>query len=296
MAAAVIVVGAFIRLLAVFAFLLLDGRLALKRIRSRFFAARCGDSTRGDARIVFYCFLNGATESDLLRGERISVGRSTLNDIAYRTDPSLSRWHLVFERDGEDWTVRDLGSKNGTFVDGVRAIARQVLRSGDRIMAGYTVIVYDEPAEPTSGNHASLEGAEKQTPQHADVAAATSQERQESTLRAGSGVADFIRRGAATTLVPCRPDHPVQPRMTDELRATDSSPGPPIPGGMLQSAVEKSRLRLAATATSARSHRDASGSATPTAAVHQDALAAEQTGVSPTRGSRSDTARQRVYP
>jgi hypothetical protein len=178
MAAAVIVVGAFIGLLAVFAFLLLpDGRLALKRIRSRFFAARRGASTGGDARIVFYCFLDGATESALLQGERIFVGWSTLNDIAYRTDPSLSRWHLVFERDGEDWTVRDLGSKNGTFVNGVRVIARQVLRSGDRIMAGYTVIVYDEPSEPTSGNHASLEGAEKQTPQQADVAAATSQER-----------------------------------------------------------------------------------------------------------------------
>lgn len=177
MAAAVIVVGAFIGLLAVFAFLLPDCRLALKRIRSRFFAARHGDSTRGDARIVFYSFLDGATESVLLRGERISVGRSTLNDIAYRTDLSLSRWHLVFERDGEYWTVRDLGSKNGTFVNGARVIARQVLRSGDRIVAGYTVIVYDEPAEPTSESHASLEGAEKQTPQQADVAAATSQER-----------------------------------------------------------------------------------------------------------------------
>lgn len=178
MAAAVIVVGAFIGLLAVFAFLLLpDSRLALKRIRSRFFAARRAASTRGDVRVALYCYLGGSTESVLLRGERMSVGRSGLNDIACRTDRSLSRWHLVFERDGEDWTVRDLGSKNGTFVNGVRVAEGKSLRPGDRIMAGYTVIVYDEPFEPTSGNRASLEGAEKQTPRQAETPIATSQER-----------------------------------------------------------------------------------------------------------------------
>lgn len=144
MAAAVIVVGACIGLLAVFVFLLPDGRLALKRIRSGFFAARRVASTRGDVRVVLYCCLDGSTESFLLRGERMSVGRSGLNDIACRTDPSLSRWHLVFERDGGDWTVRDLGSKNGTFVNGVRVADGKSLRPGDRIMAGYTVIVYDE--------------------------------------------------------------------------------------------------------------------------------------------------------
>lgn len=178
MAAAVIVVGAFIGLLAVFAFLLLpDGRLALKRIRSGFFATRRVASTRGDVRVVLYCCLDGSTESVLLRGERMSVGRSDLNDIVCRTDPSLSRWHLVFERDGEDWTVRDLGSKNGTFVNGVRVADGKCLRPGDRIMTGYTVIVYDEPCEPTSGNRSSLEEAEEQTPRQAETPIATPQQR-----------------------------------------------------------------------------------------------------------------------
>ncbi len=180
MAVAIMVVAALIGLLALFALLLLrGGRLAvkLKRIQSWFSGARHVASTRGDVRVVLYCCLDGSTESVLLKGERVSVGRSALNDIACHTDPSLSRRHLVFERDGEDWTVSDLGSKNGTFVNGARVAARKVIRSGDRIMAGHTVIVYDELSQPASGSRASLEGAEDQTPREADVPAATSQER-----------------------------------------------------------------------------------------------------------------------
>ncbi len=180
MAVAIMVVSALISLLALLALLLLrGGRLAvkLKRIQSWFSGTRHVASTRGDVRVVLYCCLDGSTESVLLKGERVSVGRSALNDIACHTDPSLSRRHLVFERDGEDWTVRDLGSKNGTFVNDVRVVDRKVIRSGDRIMAGHTLIVYDAPAQASSGDRASPGGAEKQTPREADVPIGVSQER-----------------------------------------------------------------------------------------------------------------------
>ncbi len=80
-----------------------------------------------------------------LLGDRISIGRSGSNDLVFADDVGLSRRHLVLERDGEDWAVEDLGSKNGTQVNGEPVSQRRRLRPGDRITAGRLVILYDDP-------------------------------------------------------------------------------------------------------------------------------------------------------
>jgi len=80
-----------------------------------------------------------------LLGERLSIGRSGGNDLVFADDVGLSRRHLVLERDGEDWAVEDLGSKNGTQVNGEPVRERRRLRPGDRITAGRLVILYDDP-------------------------------------------------------------------------------------------------------------------------------------------------------
>jgi signal transduction histidine kinase len=51
---------------------------------------------------------------------------------------------MVFEPEGGYWTVRDLASKNGTFVNGSKIEGRQYLRAGDRILAGGLTIVYSD--------------------------------------------------------------------------------------------------------------------------------------------------------
>jgi pSer/pThr/pTyr-binding forkhead associated (FHA) protein len=72
------------------------------------------------------------------RGCRQSVGRAKLADIVIPTDGMLSRQHLSLECTGEQIVVRDLGSMNGTFVNGRRVqLAR--LRNHDQIIAGSTV-------------------------------------------------------------------------------------------------------------------------------------------------------------
>lgn len=80
-----------------------------------------------------------------LRGDRLSIGRSSSNDLVFADDVGLSRRHLVLERDGDDWAVEDLGSKNGTQVNGEAVRERRRLRPGDRITAGRLVILYDDP-------------------------------------------------------------------------------------------------------------------------------------------------------
>ncbi len=83
-----------------------------------------------------------------LAGERLSVGRSSAAELCFPEDAGLSRQHFVFESDGDEWTVHDLGSKNGTFVNNIPLKARLTLKPGDRITAGHLVVVY----APTSQN------------------------------------------------------------------------------------------------------------------------------------------------
>ncbi|HTA45890.1 MAG TPA: SpoIIE family protein phosphatase [Bryobacteraceae bacterium] len=78
-----------------------------------------------------------------LEGERISIGRSSAAELCYPDDNGLSRQHLALERDGDGWALRDLGSKNGTMLNGTRITVRTPLKSGDRITAGHLIIVYD---------------------------------------------------------------------------------------------------------------------------------------------------------
>jgi len=59
------------------------------------------------------------------------------------SDPRASRVHARFAPVGEGWEVQDNASKNGTFLNGQR-IKRAVLRHGDTIRIGQTVLTYEE--------------------------------------------------------------------------------------------------------------------------------------------------------
>ncbi len=55
-----------------------------------------------------------------LEGEGVSLGRSSAADLCYASDNALSKKHLAIEKDGDGWALRDLGSKNGTMLNGVK--------------------------------------------------------------------------------------------------------------------------------------------------------------------------------
>jgi hypothetical protein len=64
------------------------------------------------------------------------VGRGEESEIVL-VDPSVSRAHAVVEIDGVQPVVRDLGSTNGTFVNG-RRVSVEALRDGDELLFGNT--------------------------------------------------------------------------------------------------------------------------------------------------------------
>jgi DNA-binding SARP family transcriptional activator len=77
-----------------------------------------------------------------LEGARVAIGRHEGNDIVLGSDDRASRLHAVLDRVGGGWCLTDLGSSNGTFVNGARITAGRALRQGDQVLIGTTRLVY----------------------------------------------------------------------------------------------------------------------------------------------------------
>ncbi len=78
-------------------------------------------------------------------GSTVTLGRSRGCDCVL-TDPTVSRRHAcVRYRDGS-WWLRDLGSLNGTYVNGCRVLDEVEVRAGDRVSLGATTYRLRPPA------------------------------------------------------------------------------------------------------------------------------------------------------
>jgi serine phosphatase RsbU (regulator of sigma subunit) len=112
---------------------------------------------------------DGQMKTVPLTGERISFGRSSAAELSFPEDAGLSRQHFAFELQGENWTVKDLGSKNGTFVNNIPLKAQLILKPGDRVTAGHLVIVYCPAAENAAAGVVVFEGEENKSPSTSTV-------------------------------------------------------------------------------------------------------------------------------
>jgi pSer/pThr/pTyr-binding forkhead associated (FHA) protein len=76
------------------------------------------------------------------------MGAGPANHVVIAWDQTVSRMHAVLERMGDaGWVVRDLSSRNGTFVNGERIWRESPVYSGDEIRVGGTRLLFrsDEP-------------------------------------------------------------------------------------------------------------------------------------------------------
>ncbi len=74
--------------------------------------------------------------------ERLTIGRSPLN-VVHLPDPSVSRRHAALYSLGGKTIVEDLGSHNGTYVNGER-VFKAVLKNGDTLRVGKVILHYRE--------------------------------------------------------------------------------------------------------------------------------------------------------
>jgi pSer/pThr/pTyr-binding forkhead associated (FHA) protein len=77
-----------------------------------------------------------------LTGQRVTIGKASSNEVPLEHDETVSRLHAVLENLGFAWSIRDLGSRNGTYINGEKIDAERVLRSGDEIRLGKTRLVF----------------------------------------------------------------------------------------------------------------------------------------------------------
>ncbi len=86
-----------------------------------------------------------------LNKDLITLGRDITNDIVIN-DPEVSRHHLRLTRGERGYTIEDLGSTNGTFINGQRLSGIRPLNNGDLIGLGETVTLgYELVRAPQAG-------------------------------------------------------------------------------------------------------------------------------------------------
>lgn len=84
----------------------------------------------------------GEGEVLVINPAREMVIGSAVDCDLWVNDLTISRHHFAISKDGLAFLVRDLGSTNGTLVDGVR-IKEVYLKTGSRIQAGKVTFVFE---------------------------------------------------------------------------------------------------------------------------------------------------------
>src|SRR5574342_1317081 len=78
-----------------------------------------------------------------LEGDQITVGRDSTNEIVIN-DAEVSRRHARLTFQGGKYVLEDLGSTNGTFVNGQRLAGPRVLKAGEVVSFGEQIVLMFE--------------------------------------------------------------------------------------------------------------------------------------------------------
>ena len=99
---------------------------------------------------------------EFLLGDQTRMGRSPESDILFEEDTQVSREHAKIVREGEQYYVIDLQSRNGVSVNNQRVSNRVLLRDGDLVTLGQTTMRFScgaapprAPTQPTSSSIAA---------------------------------------------------------------------------------------------------------------------------------------------
>jgi pSer/pThr/pTyr-binding forkhead associated (FHA) protein len=89
----------------------------------------------------------------------LTIGRDASCDIPLDADKLVSRSHAEISAKDGQWTLSDLGSRNGTFVNG-RRIRQHPLRDGDVIAIGSHQLAFAAAGDPNATESAEPAGLE----------------------------------------------------------------------------------------------------------------------------------------
>jgi predicted component of type VI protein secretion system len=85
-----------------------------------------------------------------LEGEQLTIGRDSSNGVAIN-DAEVSRKHARLTFQGGKFVIDDLGSTNGTFVNGQRLAGPVVLKAGDVVSLGEQIVLMFDAINSDAG-------------------------------------------------------------------------------------------------------------------------------------------------
>jgi pSer/pThr/pTyr-binding forkhead associated (FHA) protein len=78
-----------------------------------------------------------------LKNRKVKIGRDPSNQVVIPDDTFTSRHHAWISYEESDFWLEDLGSTNGTLLNGHPVVKRQVLSAGDKIRVGHTELTFE---------------------------------------------------------------------------------------------------------------------------------------------------------
>jgi pSer/pThr/pTyr-binding forkhead associated (FHA) protein len=94
--------------------------------------------------VVVHSEILSVGEEYALDSTALTVGRGGQNDVSIEGDEFASARHVRVEPRRDGFWVSDLGSTNGTFVNGVRVDRARKLEPGDVVRVGETELRFEE--------------------------------------------------------------------------------------------------------------------------------------------------------
>ncbi|NOZ21497.1 MAG: HD domain-containing protein [Planctomycetes bacterium] len=98
-----------------------------------------------EVELIWQTGKTGTTRLDLEPGQSVTIGRGGDTELRL-SDARLSRRHCVLSRTGGKFTLEDLNSQNGTFLNG-KPVKKSVLSHGDKVSIGAYTFVFGSKAE-----------------------------------------------------------------------------------------------------------------------------------------------------
>src|SRR5262245_8917831 len=94
--------------------------------------------------LAYLVIREGSKWTDVFRltpGQSVTIGRAPTNQVVLK-DERASRCHAEVFLSGQQWTVRDLESRNGTMVSGQAIHGESPLNPGDIIRIGHSQLAF----------------------------------------------------------------------------------------------------------------------------------------------------------
>jgi serine/threonine protein kinase len=167
--------------------------------------------------------------------DEFKIGRQEEGHGTLGQDAEISRHHARIARSGGAFTIEDLGSTNGTFVNGRRISKAEILSPGDRIQVGATTLVV-QVSVPSAG--------ETGAPPPAPVESVSSPTRAEIPVPASEPDAD-TRSSAHQKLPPAAAMPPFSIRLDIDPAAGEVTIGLDPDSDPVRLVYENGRWRLA---------------------------------------------------